>query len=253
MRGLLFSTNELKDAVFSLTLVNDCLAKVFQDHLYWKWVFIALHNSLQSFMVTALSPFTPDDVMKDARTAHSFCLTCRQEIYVSTKGQSPWDAWQAWSKDPSGPKPDSPRLFPFLDLYKRIKKPIYMERLVGARAFQPSGTQTQSVKRLNNEMRNDFTHFMPMTKLRPVEDFLLVVKDVTGIVSFLAFDSETIDWVNRNELRSKTKSLIAIISANISELEKVYAVRAKQEEPRDPELEVWAAALLKRCEEAAEE
>jgi hypothetical protein len=228
MSGLLFTTNELKDAVFSLTLVNDCLAKVFQDNLYWKWVFIALHNALQGFMVTSLCPFNDYAVIRDPHK------------------------WEAWRKDPSkNPQPNL-YLLKFMQLYPRIKDPTLMERFVGAKSFKPSGTQDVSVERLNNELRNDFTHFMPMTKLRPVEDFLPVVKDVIGIIWFLAFDSVTIGWADRNELRSKTKSLITIILANISELEKVYAVRAKQEEPRDPELEAWAAALLKRCEETAE-
>jgi hypothetical protein len=36
MSTILFATNELKDAVFSLQIVNDCLVKVKADNLYWK-------------------------------------------------------------------------------------------------------------------------------------------------------------------------------------------------------------------------
>jgi hypothetical protein len=230
MSGLLFTTNELKDAVFSLTLVNGCLAKVFQDNLYWKWVFIALHNGMQSFMVASLCPFNDD-----AAILHP-------------------EKWEVWRKDPeNNQRPNQRYLLKLKPLYQRIQDPTYMEGIFGARAFKPSGTQDESVERLNNELRNDFIHFLPGTKLRFVDDFLTVVKDVTGIISFLAFDSNTIDWGDRDDLRSTTKSLITIISANVTELEKAYAARAKQKNPPDPELEARAAALLKRFQETPDQ
>jgi hypothetical protein len=230
MSGLLFTTNELKDAVFSLTLVNDCLAKVYQDHLYWKWVFIALHSAMQSFIVASLCPFNDDAVIKDPKK------------------------WEAWRKDPrNNRQPNQRYLLKFRSLYQRIQDPTYMERVFGARAFKPSGTQDESVERLNDELRNDFIHFTPGAKVRFVDDFLPVVKDVTGMISFLAFDSNTIDWGDRDGLRSRTKSLITIISENIAELKEIYAARATQEDPPDPELEEWVAKFQKRSEETAEE
>jgi hypothetical protein len=254
MSGMLFKTDQLRDAVFSLTMVNDSLAKVFQDHLYWKWVFIALHNALQGFMVTALCPFNDYAVMQGRRIVRFECPTCGQWTDVVEKRWGSVEEWQVFCLDSSNnPQPNPPRLLPFMELYERVKKPFYMERLVGARAFHPSGTQTQSVKRLNNELRNDFTHFMPMTKRRFVNDFLPVVKDVTGIILFLAFDSDNIDWVGRDDPRSRTKSLITIISANIAELKEICAARATQEDTPDPELEEWVAELQKRSEETAEQ
>ena len=48
------SFDEQRDAVFSLQLVSELLEKTEANPQYWKWVIIALHSSLQGFMVLAL-------------------------------------------------------------------------------------------------------------------------------------------------------------------------------------------------------
>jgi len=48
------STDELKDAVFSLRIVNDLLERVRSDPFFWKWIVIILHNALQTLMVAVL-------------------------------------------------------------------------------------------------------------------------------------------------------------------------------------------------------
>jgi hypothetical protein len=252
MSKLLFATNELKDAVLSLQMVNDCLAKVKEDNLYWKWVLIALHNALQGFMVTCLCPMNPYPVMQEARRKCRTCPKCKEQFFLDE--QEKWgsrEEWEAWKGDrKKQPKP--PWLLPFMDMYERIKKPAYMEHW-GGKAFKPKGTQGASVKRLNLELRNDFIHFMPKNKLALVQEFLPVLKDVTGIISFLALDSDSIAWVEREGLYSKTKDLVTSISAKTGELERIYAAASKEKRQPDPEVEAWIAAVLKRIESPTEE
>ena len=95
----------------------------------------------------------------------------------------------------------------FLDLYDAIQSPDCMNRFVNSRVFEPSESQTESVEILNNELRNEFTHFLPKTNMIPIPNLLLVVSDCVEIMSFLAFDSNNILWYPQ-ELESKTGELI---------------------------------------------
>lgn len=251
MSTILFATNELKDAVFSLQIVNDCLAKVKADNLYWKWVFIALHNALQGFMVTCLCPTNPYPVMQEARRKFHTCPKCKERFFIDeNRNWGSRQEWNAWKGD-RAKQPKPPRLLPFMVMYDRIKKSACMEHWGGA-AFKPKGTQTASVKRLNFELRNDFIHFMPKTKLDFVQEFLPVLKDVIGIISFLALDSDSIAWVDKDDLHSKTKDLITAICEQANELEGIYAAVSKEKHQPDPEVEKWLVAVLKTIESSTE-
>lgn len=151
------------------------------------------------------------------------------------------------------PKP--PRLVSFRTLYKRIKSPAYVECLGGSKAFRPQGTQGMSVKRLIAEMRNDFVHFTPRFSLSICQDYQPIVKDVTAVVSFLAFESGNILWPDpgdRDDLRSQTESLIADIGVMTVELDKYYTAEAKTKPPPDPELDELMEAIWRRMESSEE-
>jgi len=248
---ILFAANELKDAVFSLQMVNECLAKAKEDNLYWKWVFIALHNALQGFMVTCLCPTNPYPVVQEARRKWHACPKCKERFFIDeNRNWGSRQEWEAWKGEPEK-QPKPPRLLPFMVLYERIKKPAYMEH-GGDAAFKPKGTQTASVKRLNFELRNDFIHLLPKTKLDFVQEFLPVLRDVIGIISFLAFDSDTIPWVGQDDLHSKTRDMITAISEQANELEKIYTAAWKEKPTLDPEIEKRFAAVLKSIELSTE-
>jgi hypothetical protein len=226
-----FATNELKDAVFSLQMVYDCLTKVEEDKLYWKWVFVALHNALQGFMVTCLCPTNPYPVMQEAWRKCYTCPKCKEQFFIDeNRNWGSREEWESWKGKPDKP-PKPPRLLPFMDMYKRIKETRYMKCWSGSSAFKPKGSQTASVKRLNSELRNDFIHFVPAIKMRRVDDFVPVFKDVIGIISFLAFDSNTIPWVGQDDLLSKTKDLITSICEKMNELERIYAALFERKTP----------------------
>jgi len=235
--NLSFDTNELEDAVFSLHMAAECLAKVRDDPHYWKWVIIALHSSLQGFMVSALCQGNDFPVIQSARPKIFECPNCLQKTKLPDHRE--WgslEEWLDWHKDHSRPVPRSPKLLSFKDLYERIKDPAYMERLCGSKAFRPSGTQGASVKRLITEMRNTFIHFTPKFLFSTGLDYLPVVRDVTEVASFLVFESGNITWFGPDNLPSKTKGLIAEVLTMASELEKSYMEESKRNANQIPNL-----------------
>jgi hypothetical protein len=200
-------TNELKDAVFSLRMVAECLAKVKEESHYLKWVIIALHNTLQGFMVSALCNGNDFPVIESVKAKIIECPACGHKTEL-----------QALKNE---------RLIPFGTLYKRIKSPYYMQRVVFGKPFRPSGTQGKSVKKLIVWMRNSFIHFTPKGLfLRPLF-YLPVVKDVIDVVSFLALESGNI-FFNPEVLRSQTEKLIEEIRVITNELDKYYTAELKK-------------------------
>jgi hypothetical protein len=215
MTQLALTIDTLRDAIFSLRMTAECLDEVAKDPHYRKWVIIALHNALQGFMVNALR------------------ITDDSTVLRST--DSP-----AW-------------LIEFNTLYKRIKKPDFMEHSLDGKAFRPEGTQDESVRRLHNELRNTFMHFTPKFSLSFCWEYVPVVRDVTKVISFLDFDSENVLWLGDDDPQSQTKNLIERIMARLNELQEVYTVEMQERLPSDPTIEQWAAELMGGTESSGKE
>ena len=72
------------------------------------------------------------------------------------------ERWLSWYRGNRSDEPE-PRgkLANFLDLYRKIKDDKFpMKRYGDSQQFVPTGTQDQSIKRLN-DLRNEFVHFTP--------------------------------------------------------------------------------------------
>ena len=74
-----------------MKVLDDQLAKVLKEPLYWKWAVLALHDALQGFMVANLADYSSKlSIMKDARAcphcgrelAKMICPGCSNEIKV---------------------------------------------------------------------------------------------------------------------------------------------------------------------------
>jgi len=202
-------TDETREAVVSLDMVEDCLHKVLSNVHYWKWVVIALHNALQGYMVLALRGSNSLNVLKE-------------------QSRKKWV--EAWERDDKV----MPRreLDTFLNLYNKIQtgKKCYddgikrghifhrgpydlMLMYVHSKPFAPSCTQTESVKMLNF-LRNDFVHFLPKGWSLGVGGLPRIVNDCVDIIEFLAFECGNILW-HEKELETKTKELIAQIRGSL--------------------------------------
>ncbi|MEW6351211.1 MAG: hypothetical protein AB1646_19305 [Thermodesulfobacteriota bacterium] len=163
-------SDERLDTMTSLEMVCEQLPKVVDEPHRWKWVVIALHNALQGSMVLALKGSAGLDVMTD-KNAKKLLAFLTQDGASSPK---------LWLDD-------------FGSLFRKIQRPECMARLVGSRHFEPKGTQTDSVKILN-EIRNTFIHFFPKTQSTAVHDLLAILQDCIDIIDFLLFKSENVSW-----------------------------------------------------------
>jgi hypothetical protein len=215
-KDLWLSTDECVEAVLSLEMMSDILPKVPNNIHYWKWVLIALHNALQGYMVLALKGTSGLNILKKE---------CAQE-------------WIAALRRDDEVLPER-KLDNFLNLYKKIQagRKLYDEQLkaghilpgkssdlmmmyVHSQPFKPRGTQTESVRMLN-ELRNDYIHFLPKGLLLGVHRLPRVVDDCLNIIDFLAFECGNILWHDPN-LKTKTKELIRQAKSHLATLNESY-------------------------------
>jgi len=189
-------TDELNEAVRALEIVEKFLSNVISDTYYWKWVVIALHNSLQGFMVCALRGSSGLNVLKD-KVAKKW-----SKAYQSGSGKYPVEI-----------------LDTYLNLYKKIKS-NNMKMYVGSKKFCPKGQEDHNVKELN-QLRNKFIHFTPAGWSLEVSGLPIIIKDCIAIIEFLAFTSNNIHYPN-DELQSEIREMIDKIRNEIAKIEVAY-------------------------------
>ena len=143
------------------------LARTEEDKYYWKWMLVALHNSLQGFMACALTGGDGLAILKD-RVAQKW-LTVQQDGL---------------------PLPHE-QLDTFLNLYKKIKS-AQMLFNSGSKQFIPRGRQDWSVRKLNR-LRNHFIHFTPKSWVLEVSDLPKISRDCIQVIRFLVYKSGNVD------------------------------------------------------------
>ena len=168
------STNIVSEATSSLYLVMENTLLVENDPFRWKWIVIALHNSLQNTMVSAL---------KQGNGFHAMTN----------------DSFKKWMEAYRGNEPLPPtKLANFLDLYKRIKKKHVMECYVHSRRFVAKQEHTESIKKLNS-IRNRFIHFeldVWSLEITAMPELCLHCMDV---IRFLVFESGNVTFYKEGE------------------------------------------------------
>ncbi len=194
-----FRTDEALEAVLALEMVAELLTKASENLYYWKWVVIALHNSLQGFMVLSLQGTDGLNVLT---------TNCAKE-------------WLLAYEQKNGLYP-KPKLEPFLGLYTRIKSKR-MLLYTTSRRFHPKGTQTSSVKKLN-ELRNEFIHFVPKSWLIEISGLPRIVLDCVNTIEFLALECGNVIWYDES-LEKRTKEVIAQLRDQIITIKTIGAAQ----------------------------
>jgi hypothetical protein len=233
---LFFNIDGIKSAVLALKVLDDQLAKVLEEPLYWKWAVLALHDALQGFMVANLAYTSDLNVMREARecphchreVSTAICPGCGEEIF----NKRSWGTRSEWHMFHYGPAslprqerepPKPPRLIDFMEMYGRIKKDDYMaNQISGAKTFRRTKKQNKSVESLHLYLRNKFVHFTPEFLSDYTPGLLSEVMEILPIISFLAFDSRIIDWSYRAELENDTRDLLENLKVRVASLEKTY-------------------------------
>ncbi len=175
-------TDDLTEAIKSLEMVEKLLPDLLHDLYVWKWVILALHSSLQGFMVAALKGSSGLAVLTD-------------------KSAEAWlKAHRAGSRTVPRQKLDS-----FPNLYKKIKTEK-MLKYHGSKKFVSTEEQDWSVRKLNS-LRNDFIHFRPMLLWIRKEGLPRITKECLSVIKFLAIDSGNV-WFRKGYSPVKIGELI---------------------------------------------
>ncbi len=163
--------NEMEDAICSFELFVEELPKVMSRPHHWKWAVISLHNSLQGFMILSLG---------------------NMQNILKTK------SFEEWEKrfEPGEHKLVPLKLKYFNDLYKQIKSDT-MKRMPNSKPFVPNSTHDRSVSRLNN-LRNEFTHYIPSDRAFNLRDRAKDLLDVVSIIEFLVKESNNILFAKKS-------------------------------------------------------
>lgn len=162
-------TDEESEAVEALRMATDMLIQVPDSPSHWRWVIVALHNSVQGFMVLSLR--------------HGNGL-----LALSSKSFQEW--MDAYENDKPFPKKE--KLDSYSGLYKKVKSED-AGQAGGNSRFIPTGTQGRSIKRLD-ALRNDFIHFTPKGWSLELDGLPEICRDALVLVSFLGWKSENIHW-----------------------------------------------------------
>lgn len=167
-RPLYLRTNEQEEAVRSLEWAEVQARALAVDPYVWKWVFVALHNAAQGFMVLAL-------------WNGNGLLTLRPKIAAK---------WlEAYAN--GGPFP-AEKLDEFLNLYAKVKDPDNFH-VVGATAFCPGQSHDRSLQQLNT-IRNAFTHFTPKGWSLELAGLPAICLDALDLMQFLGVESTAVLW-----------------------------------------------------------
>jgi len=171
-KGIYIRTDELLEAIKALEVYLSNLRRVKRDRYYWKWAIIALHNSVQGFMVSALRGTNGLAVLTPE------CARAWMDAY---RNRTPY------------PKE---KLDDFLNLYKKIKSNLMLQ-YGQSKKFTPKGQQGWSIKKLN-ALRNEFIHFTPKGWSLEVSGLPSICEDLLSIIDFLANSSGNIDFYQQS-------------------------------------------------------
>jgi hypothetical protein len=182
------TTNERKEAVDAIEMTARFLEEVETNPDRWKWVIIALHNAVQAFMILALKGTWPVTVThRDQRTKK---LKAQQEFYRATEAGDEQAAAAANEVMLFG----EGDLAAFIRLYDRTKDPKgIMRQFVHSKVFVPRAKDDMCMECLNNT-RNEFMHFMPMTRGFLLTQFPAITETGLHVISFLVNESNNITW-----------------------------------------------------------
>jgi len=164
------STDELKDAVFSLRIVNDLLERVRSDPFFWKWIVIILHNALQTLMVAVL---------------YDWCKVGSSRWKKSRKILQKWKDLHNMTKRPKilSDKLEEVYMADFMEIYENLKA-HRIDGITLDKPFEPTEKQEERIRDLIF-WRNHFVHLLPATRLLNAWEYLRLMPTCVEFTEFL--------------------------------------------------------------------
>jgi len=201
-RSIILETDMLNEAIQALYLTEKMLRKVLNNIYYWKWAIVAIHNSLQGFMVCALSVGDGLDIL-------------------DKKSMTKWLNAYHNNKSFSNEKLDC-----FSNLYAKIKSTA-MKKYIYSKQYNSSAKQERKIKKLN-ELRNKFIHFKFSGWHVEVSGMPGIIEECVSIIEFLVFESGNM-MLTESKKEHEIKHLIANIKSEISKINTKYIKIQKKE------------------------
>ncbi|MFX0195729.1 MAG: hypothetical protein ACFFCW_06365 [Candidatus Hodarchaeota archaeon] len=154
-------TDEKENSVDSLEMVARLAAEIKTTGKtgLWKWVIISLFNALYGFCICAIQGTDYHQVMKRDR-----------------KGKV------------------TNKLISFPEALKRAQQDTWMRQYIDSRTLSLTRDQKDSIKRLREDLRNNFEHFTPKGWSIEVSGMPKIVSDTLDVIEFLALSSRNILW-----------------------------------------------------------
>ncbi len=190
-------TDERLEAIKSLHKAHQFLLEVHEDPYNWKWAIIALHNSIQAFMVLALM----------GTASLNVCKNRGKFLEAMNNGN------------------DLPELSmeSFLALYKDIKNADRMNKNIESKIFLASEEMDYYMKTLN-DLRNNFIHYIPCNWSLGISTLPELSKSVLNVIEFLVLESGNVRFYFDDELeKTNLRELISEIRKELEKLEIEYA------------------------------
>ena len=189
-------TDERQEAVRSLEWAELQSRPLFGDPYLWKWVFIALHNATQGFMVLAL-------------------WNGNGLLTLTDKAAEKWlDAYNNGGQFPVD------KLDKFLNLYMKVKDKNNFHNY-GASSFMPGSTHDKSFTQLNN-FRNEFIHFTPKGWSLQLQGLPRICLDALDLIQFFGWESTAILWHERTHV-VRAKRALKRLRRTLTNLEAQYS------------------------------
>jgi hypothetical protein len=193
-------TDDEEEAVNALEKFYQFILEANSDIYQWKWAIIALHNSIQAFMVKALKGSASFNVLRE---------NDKQDWIIALNTQQPL----------SPKKLAKMKLDYFLNLYKRIQS---QEMYKYSQSKQFTGNdEIQNSMEVLNSLRNNFIHFTPSVWSLRINDLPQHCTNIISIIEFLINESGNIYFYD-NEREEKAKNSIANIKLELDKLETKY-------------------------------
>ena len=189
-------TDEGEESVSSLMMVRDASTLVSSDLSQWKWIVIALHNSLQGFMVMSL------------RNSNDFQIMPKKLAN---------EYYEAYRDNKTLPKV---KLDCFLKLYKKVKNDKHMKHFIYSKPLPQSNDNDWCVNKLAS-FRDDFIHFTPKGWSIEVSGFPLICLTIIEIIRFLCCESGNVNWYN-SELGEKAQVILSECEENLLRIKTTY-------------------------------
>jgi len=162
--------NEKSNTYDSLEKISFFLFQTNYSPSFWKWVIIALHSGLYGAMILSLCGSNYDRVVK-------LPIKNKKNYTLNDRGE------------PIAIELEDRKLLSFPESFKRIQNPKYMKIYINSKVFVPRHSHCEAVEWINNELRNQFLHFIPQELSIGIEGIKEVFKNCLEIIEFCLFQS----------------------------------------------------------------